>query len=314
MGLCKIRAIEAAITLNQMLTAAPDLVNRVLGRESPLSDFLDIFETKILPERGLSKVTLTDYRQKLKHIRISFGSKPANEIHTLDVAKFLDNFPPTQSNRYRSLLVMIFRHAIARGLTHANPADATIARPEKVSRQRLTLESYEAIYQQAPQHIRNAMDLALQTLQRREDVAQFKFSDIFDGFLHIVQQKTKVALKIKIHSPLQTIIDRCRDDVLSPYLVHQPILTNKIRRSKKLSPESLSRGFQRARDKSGYFGKMAAKELPSFHEIRALGAKLYRDAGINPQNLLGHTTEKMTQEYLQRHELQWVEVTAGLAL
>jgi integrase len=53
---------------------------------------------------------------------------------------------------------------------------------------------------------------------------------------------------------------------------------------------------------------------PSFHEIRALGAKLYEDARISPQQLLGHTNPKTTRIYLDRHEVKWVEIDAGLVI
>ena len=161
------------------------------------------------------------------------------------------------------------------------------------------------------------MDLALQTLQRREDISDAKFEDIKDGFLWIQQKKTGMPVKITITSPLQKILNRCHDAVVSPYVIHQGFKTNKARRAKKLTPESLTKGFARYRKKSGYYDNLSQWERPSFHEIRALGADLYRQAGWHEseiQKLLGHTSEKMTQIYLDRHELRWVEAQCGLDL
>ncbi|VAW60027.1 hypothetical protein MNBD_GAMMA08-2930 [hydrothermal vent metagenome] len=59
---------------------------------------------------------------------------------------------------------------------------------------------------------------------------------------------------------------------------------------------------------------------PSFHEVRALGAELYRQAGWaedSIQQLLGHTNAKMTQTYLDRHRKDAVEynvVESGLEI
>lgn len=52
----------------------------------------------------------------------------------------------------------------------------------------------------------------------------------------------------------------------------------------------------------------------TFHEIRALGAKLYKELGINPKELLGHLDEKTTRVYLDRHQIKWVAVKAVLKL
>lgn len=91
------------------------------------------------------------------------------------------------------------------------------------------------------------MDLAFQTLQRREDIADAKFSDVKDNALCIIQQKTGSPVKIKISRQLRDVLARCRDNVISPYIIHQGFKTNKARRAKKLTPESLTKGFARAR-------------------------------------------------------------------
>lgn len=56
-------------------------------------------------------------------------------------------------------------------------------------------------------------------------------------------------------------------------------------------------------------------ERPSFHEIRALGVKLYKDAGLDPQHLAGHASAKMTKNYDAGHdEIRWVEVSVDLKI
>ncbi|MEY3220285.1 MAG: hypothetical protein RIT27_1642, partial [Pseudomonadota bacterium] len=62
-----------------------------------------------------------------------------------------------------------------------------------------------------------------------------------------------------------------------------------------------------AREKSGI------ETTATFHEIRALSAHLYEEAGIDKkhiQMLLGHTTEKMTEHYLEGHGEKWTEIMA----
>jgi len=77
----------------------------------------------------------------------------------------------------------------------------------------------------------------------------------------------------------------------------------------------LTRAFATARDECGLFAGIDAAALPTFHEIRALGIKLYRDQGIEPQRLAGHSTAKMTSNYDSGHdEIRWVEVSAELQI
>lgn len=47
---------------------------------------------------------------------------------------------------------------------------------------------------------------------------------------------------------------------------------------------------------------------PTFHEIKALSIKLYKDSGVDPQELAGHSSEKMTKNYDSGHdEIRWIE-------
>ena len=73
----------------------------------------------------------------------------------------------------------------------------------KVRRKRLTLAEWKTIFKHAGNMqpaAQNAMLLALITGQRLGDIVDFKFSDVWDGFLHITQNKTgsKIALPLSL--------------------------------------------------------------------------------------------------------------------
>lgn len=313
MGNDRRKAIEAARILNDRFMTATDLVDRVLATDRPLLQFITVFENTILPDHKLRPATLKDYKQKLRTIKEeAWAKKEPDDITIGDISDFLDRFPPTQSNRYRSLLGMMFRYAIAKGKATKNPAESTIKKQVTVMRQRLTIEGFHAVYRHADDQLKNAMDLALHTLQRREDIVEMQRPK--DGVLEVIQKKTGAAIRIKIAGQLKAIIARCNDGVASPWLIHQPMQRNTTIVGNKFAPETLSRRFQDARDASGFFNDMEPDARPTFHEIRALGARLYKQRGIDPQGLLGHTTEAQTKVYLSRHEPQWTEVEAGLVM
>jgi enterobacteria phage integrase len=78
-------------------------------------------------------------------------------------------------------------------------------------------------------------------------------------------------------------------------------------------PEQLSRAFADARDEAGIDGE----NPPTFHEIRSLGGAMLREAGwskVQVQELMTHTSESMTQHYLDGHDAPWTEVRTGIAL
>lgn len=61
------------------------------------------------------------------------------------------------------------------------------------------------------------MLLALVTGQRREDIVRMKFSDVWDGHLHVIQGKTGMRLALPltlycdaVNMTLKDVIARCR--------------------------------------------------------------------------------------------------------
>lgn len=100
-------------------------------------------------------------------------------------------------------------------------------RIEKKQRKRHTAEGLKAIREQSPARLRNAIDLALITAQRRTDILNMKFAYVRDDFLYVVQQKTARAsdaawIRFRVTPELQAVISRCLDNVASPHLVHRP--------------------------------------------------------------------------------------------
>jgi len=326
LGNNKARAVRLAAQLNQELRGGHEeeqMLRRVKGEDgNSLADAIARYMNEFLPERGLAQKTLSENIRMLRAVSKELGGIATDKLSIKQVAVFLDALPANTGNKFRAQLSQFYAWAIAKGLSGTNPANATLKKREIVARQRLTLEHYQAIHAEAEPWFQNALDLGLQTLQRREDLCLMRFSDVRDGRLFMSQKKVSRHgighLAILISTPLQDVLERCRDDVLSPFLVHR--YHDKRRESKdrehwtQVLPDMLSREFQAIRDRLGLFDSLTAEQRPSFHEIRALGAHLYQQQGADPQALLGHTSEKTTRVYLDRHKIEYVEVDAGLFL
>ncbi len=316
-------AIKAAHKLNAELLDPTTATDRILKPDRPkLSQFLETFQNDIMPSLKLATATKRWYSRKLVHIEKALGHIRIDKITVNNCAKFLDSYShtPTQSNHFRALLSVIFKHAIAKGLRTDNPALATFKKQIKVKRKRLSIEQYDAIRAKAPDWLQNAMDLGLYTLQRREDIAALKWSQIHDGAIWVQQQKVERHgtgnLKISITPDMQKVLDRCASDgIKSDYVIHrQPVRRIHAKGRDDFTavlPDLITSSFGKARKATKLFDDYGRGIAPSFHEIRSLGSKRYEDAGTDKrliQALLGHTTEKMTDVYLDRYDTKWSEV------
>nr|WP_155760412.1 tyrosine-type recombinase/integrase [Stenotrophomonas maltophilia] len=327
MGKDKAKAFAAAKKLNAMLMPSNDLVSKVLTPGETVADAIVVFRRDDVPGRKWAPKTAEVYESVIRRIEAGLGSKPVADVTVKVCATFIREV--TESDRarqqFRLVLGWILACAVEEGWIDTNPALATRRFQHERKRVRLTLDVYRAIWDQAAPWLRNAMDLSLVTLLRREDVVTVKFTDVRDGHLWVVPSKTEgstnVRLQIAAAGPLADLLKRCKDDVASPFVIHR--LPEKARPSDKRAktrkhhtqvlPEQLSRAFAAARDAAGITGDAP----PTFHEIRSLGGALLRDAGWTTeqiQALMGHGNASMTEHYLGGHEAPWQPVTTGIAL
>lgn len=321
-------AILAARELNARLQPLAELKARaaaehVLGDTQSASSFgalADRFVREFLPGRKLAGKTLADYTDRITKLAGHFGAaRLVNTIETEEIATYLDARPANSGNKDRALLLMFWKYAMSKGATRNNPVEATFRAHEDKQRQRLDIEAFRAIRSAAEPWFQIALDLAIVTLQRRGDLVGMRYDDIRDGRLYVEQGKVERhgtgRIAQRIGPQLAEIIARSRtDDIASPFIVHR----RPLRRRREyldgkehwtqVEAEMLSREFQRLRDAQHLYDAVPPAQRPTFHELRSLGAALYRDAGIDPQHLLGHEDAGMTEHYLAGHWTQFEHV------
>lgn len=327
MGRDKAKAFAAAKKLNAMLMPGNDLINRVVGARETVADAIAVFRRDDIPGRGWAPKTAEVYESVIRRIECGLGCKPVEDITVKDCAEFIRAV--TQSDRarqqFRLVLGWVMACAVQEGWIETNPVLATRRFQHERKRARLTKEAYAAIWDKADPWLRLAMDISLVTLLRRDDVVSLKFTDVRDGALWVIPQKTEgtslVKLKIHIGDHLASLLAQARDSVLSPYIIHR--LPEKARPTNmrasarqhhtQVMPEQLTRAFQEARESAGITGT----NPPSFHEIRSLGGALLSESGWrieDVQGLMGHSSASMTEHYLEGHEAPWQDVRPGNVL
>jgi len=255
------------------------------------------------------------------------------------VRKYHSDASANVQNRKVSFLKKLFSYAVDESLMMDNPAERKkMRRVESKVRRRLSLADYLKIHQAAPLWLQTAMDLALQTTHARLEVSRIRYSikqpgegicgcvwltepkdDIY-GTLYIhrqkVQHKEASHVAIPIGGVLKNIIERSRDNVASPYVVHRLPLkrsnptSKEVRHPTQVAPDYLSRSFSALRDQVGVGSGLPDEQRPTFHEIRALSAFLFNKQGIDPQGRMAHSDSKSTRIYTENH-IDWVCVPHG---
>lgn len=316
-------ANKTARALNLRFAPKTSIFDRIAGNASTsLRSLIATHRREVLDKRELAEKTRAIYDDYLNAIERRIGDWDVSAATPHDVAQFLKSASHGDRARqlYRQQLVELFGTAIEEGLRADNPAAATRRPVAKRQRGRLTLEALQAIREHSSTWLQNAIDLALITLQRREDLCALRWDADQGAVLRVVQQKTGKRLEIEVGPDLRAVLQRCRDNVVSPFVLHR--LPEKARprhmRAEKrvhhtqVLPEQLTRAFERARAAAGLYEGLTYP--PSFHEIRSLGIALYRDAGWTKeqaQRLAGHEHVSMTEHYLDGHEAPWERVATG---
>jgi len=335
MGIDKAKAVAAARKLNDLLTPEVDLVSKVSGNVKFVEFSEQWFQNKRRKDgKPISKNTKDLYRFYLSLCQEKWKDLSLDAITLLMVNQHLDSLSVVPSNQTRSILTEIFDLAMSKGLCPDNPARLTQRKyPNKV-RKRHTLEGLQKIRDAAEPWLKNAIDLALLTTQRRIDIINMKWLDIHDGYLHVAQQKTtddpedafEISegagyVRIKIDAELQKVLDRCKDDIDSPFIIHRTPQRKKrdgIDGEKQhwtqIDKQYITRNFSKLAQSTNAYPEYDSKQMPSFHEIRALAIFLHKKAGRSAQALAGHSSKKMTEHYAAGHEIIWNDVDIGIAL
>lgn len=305
------RAANAVLATMRQNTLA-DWVAGVSGHT--LATWVPEYRKLWAEKTGPSANTLRNALSYLRKIEAAdFAWMQLRDITTAHVAQFIETSEKVNGSpsalALRSRLQDVFRMAETRGLVEQgrNPVDATYTPSREVKRERLTLEQFYAIREKAPLYLKRAMNLALLTAQRRDDIANMKFTDVKDGYLYVVQGKMQGAVKLqldtnirlsKVGMSIDDAIKDCRDMIVSRYMIHHVYHGGTAKPGDKVSSNGLSNTFQDAREAAGITAG-EGRTPPSFHEIRSLAQRLYRDeyGAAFAQAMLGHKNETMTAKY-----------------
>lgn len=309
----------------RQILAISDRIATNKGKAITTSTWLDRYQAIQDDRLKSGDIKLNTYKQKAKPVsllRERAGLKLISAVDVRDIAQLLDEYiaagQPRMAQVVRSVLIDVFKEAQHYGEVPpgSNPALATKQPRRKITRQRLSLEEWQKIFDIADashRYMGNAMLLALVTGQRLGDISRMKFSDIWDDHLHVIQEKTgsKIAIPLSlrlnaINWSLRDVVARCRDYAVSPYLVHFFRTTSQAERGAQVKSNTLTMNFSKARDLAGI--DWGDGSPATFHEQRSLSERLYKEQGLDTQKLLGHKTQQQTDRYHDDRGKGWSKV------
>tara|TARA_B110000027_G_C16091577_1_gene288727 strand:- start:188 stop:1357 length:1170 start_codon:yes stop_codon:yes gene_type:complete len=336
MGKDKVEAIKAAKSLNDKLIGATSLVDSVLHPSTSVESLCDsylAFKKNLKGKKALQKASIDEIRGAHKKIKIYFDGWNCRQLTTMAISQFLDGiYDPEESegharerDKTRKVFVATLNYGQTKGELDTNPATPClkIGNPPEVERH--NKDGWKMIYNAAEPWMQKAMDICMLTTQRRGDICNMKKENIKDGVLYVVQEKTHKHdtgyLAIQITPELNEVLTRTlgkdRVNIVSPYLIHRKPRAYTERQKAAgihfsyINKDYLTKEFKRLRDDvTGAYDHLPMVQRPGFHQGRALAIHEHKKQGCAPQQLAGHASEKMTDNYDARHEdINWVDAS-----
>ncbi|MGQ5525156.1 tyrosine-type recombinase/integrase [Chitinimonas sp. PSY-7] len=235
--------------------------------------------------------TQRDNENELKRLLPVFENMPLDSIKPTHVRKYLDKRglqAKVRANREKALLSHIFNFARDDGITSApNPCIGVKAHTESGRDKYVSDDELNKVWNCAEPIIQDCLDLAYFTGQRPADVRKIKRADIFNGFLHVKQNKTHEKLRIVVTGDLKAVIDRIFSrsvEQVGEYLIQHSD-------GRMLTYESFRYWFDKARQAAGVDFQ--------YRDLRAKSATDVDDIA-KAQKLLGHKSITTTEIYLRK--------------
>ncbi len=214
-----------------------------------------------------------------------------------------------RANREIALLSHMFTIAREWGLTNnANPCFGVRRNKEKPRDYYAGEVVWNAVYAEAVQELKDAMDLAYLTGQRPADVLKVATTDLANGFVGVRQGKGGKLLRIRLddageQSALSLFLDNLLERRSLSGIKTSTLITNAS--GLRMSQQMLRNRWDEARDKAaikaGADGDPALAVLIRQFQFKDIRPKAASEIDLaHASRLLGHSTEEMTKKVYRR--------------
>lgn len=272
-----------------------------------MKGIFDEYLLKIIPGKAVR--TQKDNIYELKQLRNVFDSAPIDAITPAMIAQYRDSrSAKTRANREIALLSHVFNTAREWGLTtRDNPCLGVRKNKEKPRDFYANETVWQAVYEEAPPELKDAMDLAYLTGQRPSDVLSMRKDDMEGIYLLVSQGKTGKRLRIVLEvdgvkNSLGLLLERIMhrtSEQLSPFFIvneHGKRMSWPMLRNRWADARESARVKAEVEKKPDLANRIAQFQ---FRDIRPKAASEINDLS-DASVLLGHSKEGITERVYRR--------------
>lgn len=292
LGTNKHQAILEAAKLN----LDRSLPNEIITFHSVVARYMD----EIVPNKA--ETTIIGNKHSIGFLKKFFDNPTLEQIEPKHIREYLTwrKDKPSSANREVTLFHHIWAMAREWGYTKLPCPSDGIAK-HKVKPRDVYVEDhvYQKVHELCDQDMKDLMDIAYLTGQRPVDIVKIHRSHIYDGILHITQQKTGAKLRIAIIGQLQEIVERRLQDKEGYLFLNT--WGNPMTRA------LVTNNFLDVKRKAIALYPELRKELEQF-QFRDLRAKAGTDKSLSAgddeaRKQLGHTSLRMTKRYIRKDKV-----------
>ncbi|AOE79398.1 integrase [Pseudomonas lurida] len=293
---------QAKVEWARLERKAPPKPSHLLGA------LFDRYVKEIIPKKGVR--TQSDNMKELKQLRKAFEQAPIDSITPQVIAQYRDaRTAKVRANREIALLSHMFTIAREWGLTsNANPCFGVRRNKEKPRDYYAGDVVWNAVYTEAVQELKDAMDLAYLTGQRPADVLKVATTDLNAGFLMVRQGKTEKKLRLRledagVQSALSAFINDLQERRALAGIKTSRLITNTsgLRMSQQMLRNRWDEARENAAIKAGADGDSSLAVLIRQFQFKDIRPKAASEIELaHASRLLGHSTEEMTKKVYRR--------------
>lgn len=256
------------------------------------------YRDEIVPQKKAG--TARDDLFKIKSLLLFFNDAPLEDITPQHIREYMTwrKETPGAANNEFSMFGHIWQHAREWGYTNLPSPNSGMKR-FPIRKREIYVENniFQMVYEVADPDMKDLMDLAYLTGQRPVDLVNIQRDHIFDGYLHIVQQKTQAKLRIEVVGKLANILESRLAKATGSILFS-------TKKGEKLTARKLGKRFSYIREQAAQQHPEHAKEIMAF-QFRDLRAKSGTDKALSQgeeaaRQQLGHTSVQMTKTYIRK--------------
>jgi integrase len=255
-------------------------------------------------KNSIARSTYKQYEVAAYKIKFMLKGLEPHDVLPRHVAQLKLNLAatPNMANRVLSFLRIVFDYALEWQLVDSNPAIGIKRYPEKQRERLISQDEYKAIHAKAPRRLQIIMELCYLTGQRISDVLNIRHADISDDGIYFRQQKTNARLLVRWSPALRETVDAAKalhGNVRALTLLHN---------RKGKAPD-----YRTTKDQWNLACERAGVSDATLHDLRAMSGTAAEAQGLDPTQLLGHTSPNQTKRYLRAKKIPQVTGPSFLA-